>query len=43
MTADAGEESRAPICAWCGVTTLPSGDVFVCANEDCPGFGEPVG
>jgi len=44
MAADADEEGRAPICASCGVTALPSeaSDGFVCENPDCPAYGEPV-
>jgi hypothetical protein len=39
---------RAPICPNCGVTALPaySSNVldspFLCDNEDCDAFGEPV-
>ena len=43
--ADGGdEEDRAPICAACGVTALPSevGEGFVCENADCPAYGDPV-
>ncbi len=42
------DENRAPICAFCGVTALPSelsnviDGGFVCDNADCEGFGEPV-
>ena len=44
----ARRELRAPICPWCGVTALPgtavgSAAAFVCDNEDCPAYGEPVG
>jgi len=44
MAADADEEGRAPICASCGVTALPSevSDGFVCENPDCPAYGELV-
>ena len=37
-------EGRAPICAACGVTALPSesGDWFVCEHPDCPAYGEPI-
>jgi len=44
-----GADLRAPICAFCGVTTLPEGTsneietVFVCDNEDCDAYREPVG
>ncbi len=39
---------RAPICPACGVTALPAhgsnviDSSFVCDNEDCDAFGEPV-
>lgn len=38
------EEGRAPICASCGVTKLPSevGEGFVCENPDCPAYGDRV-
>jgi hypothetical protein len=42
------DEGRAPICPFCGVTALPAelsnviDSGFVCENEDCDGFGEPV-
>lgn len=39
---DAGFDADAPICWACGVTALPDGDGFVCANPDCDGEGEPV-
>jgi len=37
-------EDRAPICASCGVTALPSetGEGFVCENPDCPVYGDAV-
>lgn len=43
------DPSGAPICPWCGVTTLPGvvvGDpdaTFVCDEAGCPGVGQPVG
>lgn len=45
--ADARQEQRAPICSWCGVTTLPGTAVgidaaFACDNADCPAYGEPL-
>jgi hypothetical protein len=47
--ADEANEGRAPICPYCGVTSLP-GDTsnvidvrFVCDNAECEGFGEVVG
>jgi hypothetical protein len=42
------EVERAPICSYCGVTTLPA-DLsnvidtrFICENPDCEAFGETV-
>jgi len=43
------EPTGAPICPWCGVTSLPGAAVgrfdaaFVCDEADCPGVGQPVG
>ena len=40
------EDGRAPICPYCGVTTLPAalshvlGTDFVCDNADCEAYGE---
>jgi hypothetical protein len=40
-------DGRAPICPYCGVTTLPADPAnvidtrFVCENPDCEAFGEP--
>jgi hypothetical protein len=45
---DDDDDARAPICPYCGVTALPAelSNVidagFVCDNEDCDAFGEPV-
>jgi hypothetical protein len=43
-----GDEGRAPICPYCGVTALP-GDLshvidtrFICENPDCEAFGDEV-
>jgi hypothetical protein len=42
------DEDRAPICPYCGVTTLPDESAravdvrFVCENPDCEVFGEVV-
>lgn len=42
------EPGGAPICPWCGVTSLPGSAVgrpdvaFVCDDADCAGFGEQV-
>ena len=42
------EEGRAPICPYCGVTTLPSelsnvlDTDFVCDNADCDAYGERI-
>lgn len=42
------EEGRAPICPYCGVTTLPAelshvlDTDFVCDNADCEAFGERI-
>lgn len=39
---------RAPICPACGVTALPAhlshviDSDFVCDNDECEGYGEPV-
>lgn len=44
-----GGDLRAPICGFCGVTALPEGTsnlietVFVCDNEGCDAYREPVG
>jgi hypothetical protein len=41
-------DDRAPICPACGVTTLPAhrsnviDSHFVCDNEGCEAYGEPV-
>lgn len=46
---DDDDVDRAPICPACGVTALPAhrsnviDSHFVCDNEDCEAFGEPVG
>lgn len=42
-----GDDDRAPICAFCGVTALPmeGGQAvtrFVCENPDCDAFGDEV-
>ena len=43
------EEGRAPICPYCGVTTLPAelshvlDTDFVCDNADCEAYGERIG
>ena len=43
------EEGRAPICPYCGVTTLPAelshvlDTEFVCDNADCEAYGERIG
>ncbi len=44
MVAGDDTEGRAPICAACGVTALPSetGEGFVCEHPDCPAYGDPV-
>lgn len=45
---DAGV-GRAPICGACGVTALPAhganviDTTFVCDNEGCDAYGDPVG
>jgi hypothetical protein len=45
---DSGEEGRAPICPYCGVTTLPAelshvlDTDFVCDNADCEAYGEQI-
>lgn len=42
------EEGRAPICPYCGVTTLPAelshvlDTDFVCDNADCEAYGERI-
>ena len=42
------EEGRAPICPYCGVTTLPAelshviDTDFVCDNEDCEAYGDRI-
>ncbi len=44
---DAGVD-RAPICPFCGVTALPAhrsnviDSHFVCDNEECEAYGDPV-
>ena len=44
-----GGDLRAPICGFCGVTALPEGTsnlidtVFICDNEGCDAYREPVG
>ena len=41
-------EGRAPICPYCGVTTLPGAPsnvidpAFVCDNADCEAYGEVI-
>ena len=41
-------EGRAPICPYCGVTTLPNAPAnvidpaFVCDNADCEAYGEII-
>jgi hypothetical protein len=43
---DGQDDDRAPICPYCGVTTLPADPSnvidtrFVCENPDCDAFGE---
>jgi len=43
-----GDEGRAPICPFCGVTALPAelshvvDTGFICDNTDCDAYGEPV-
>ena len=43
------EEGRAPICPYCGVTTLPAelshvlDTDFICDNADCEAYGERIG
>jgi hypothetical protein len=43
---DDTDDDRAPICPYCGVTTLPADPSnvidtrFVCENPDCDAFGE---
>ena len=45
---ESGEEGRAPICPYCGVTTLPAelsnvlDTDFVCDNADCEAYGEHI-
>ena len=47
MTGPSGE-GRAPICPYCGVTTLPAAPAnvidtaFVCDNADCDAYGEII-
>ena len=42
------DEGRAPICPYCGVTTLPAelshvlDTDFVCDNADCEAYGERI-
>jgi len=42
------DDNRAPICPACGVTALPAhwshviDSHFVCDNEECEAYGEPV-
>jgi hypothetical protein len=42
------DEGRAPICPYCGVTTLPAelshvlDTDFVCDNADCDAYGERI-
>lgn len=42
-------DGRAPICPYCGVTTLPAepahvvDPAFACANEGCDAYGERIG
>ena len=42
------DEGRAPICPYCGVTTLPAelshviDTHFVCDNADCEAYGERI-
>jgi hypothetical protein len=46
---DDPDDGRAPICPYCGVTTLPAelanvlDTEFVCDNADCDAYGEPIG
>ena len=43
------EEGRAPICPYCGVTTLPAelsnvlDTDFICDNADCEAYGDRIG
>jgi hypothetical protein len=45
---DEDDDGRAPICPFCGVTTLPVeistvlDPTFVCNNEDCEAIGEEI-
>lgn len=45
---DEGDGGRAPICPFCGVTTLPAEistvlePTFVCNNDDCEAFGDEI-
>jgi hypothetical protein len=45
---DEGDDGRAPICPFCGVTTLPAeistvlDPTFVCNNEDCEACGDEI-
>jgi hypothetical protein len=42
------DEGRAPICPYCGVTTLPAelshvlDTDFVCDNADCEAYGDHI-
>jgi hypothetical protein len=45
---DERNDGRAPICPFCGVTTLP-GEIstvldpaFVCNNDDCEAYGDEI-
>jgi len=46
---DDPDEDRAPICPYCGVTTLPAelshvlDTDFFCDNPDCDAYGERIG
>jgi hypothetical protein len=45
---DENDDGRAPICPFCGVTTLPVeistvlDPTFVCNNEDCEACGDEI-
>lgn len=45
---DEGDDGRAPICPYCGVTALPADlsnvidTTFVCDNEGCEAYGDAV-
>ena len=47
-TDDQDDDGRAPICPYCGVTSLPAeissvlDPAFVCNNEDCDAFGDEI-